>query len=285
MAKQTLTPRSSRPTFERIRTEKIVDVVRKRSGTGWSEGMRLGVPTDVIRKEVIEWGVADFSVGWSKSGHPKLTAADKVLLYCFFNMRRHYDELRIALHLSEASLQFDDSRLLIVDFGCGPATGALAFASEFAGTPFDYVGLDSALEMRRMGRKLWDAAVMQGLIHRKSNARFKATWDANQLEGLPEGTIVILLFSYFFASKSLNNQRLKSIKDYVDRYAAERKISDLILLYTNSPKGQAAKSYWQFKKKFKGSFAMSVPKTIEVEYSSIDGVNVVPFDYELTLIK
>lgn len=283
MAKQTITPRPSRPAFEKIRKEKIVDVVRKRSGVGWSEGKRLGLPSDVIRQEVIEWGVTDFSK--DPPDHPTLTVADKVLLYCFFNMRRHYDELRIALHLSETSLQFDDLPLLIVDFGCGPATGALAFASEFAGTPFDYIGLDSALEMRRMGRKLWDAAVALGLIHRKSNARFKATWGADQLNGLSEGTVVILLFSYFFASKSLNNQVLNSIRKFIGLFAAEKKVSEVILLYTNSPKGRAAKSYLQFKKKFQGRFATSAPKTVEVEYSSIEGVNVVPFNYELAYLK
>src|SRR5205823_4297022 len=72
----------------------------------------------------------------------------------------------------------NNKRLLLVDFGCGPATAALAMAEVFNDDMFDYVGLDRSLAMRTMGQRIWKAAVRGTLIGPQARANFLPSWDS-----------------------------------------------------------------------------------------------------------
>ena len=93
----------------------------------------LGYPYGFIQNNVLGNGRADFSNGYKHEVYGNLSADDKVLLYCYFNMRGHF-------HSSTANFEVAKDWLLetlfakkplIIDFGCGPATTALAIADLF----------------------------------------------------------------------------------------------------------------------------------------------------------
>lgn len=55
-----------------------------------SENLKLGYPFEKIREEVLVKGRTDFSQGHDDPRYGHLTADDKVLLYCFVNLRMHF---------------------------------------------------------------------------------------------------------------------------------------------------------------------------------------------------
>ncbi len=95
-----------------------------------------------VQKYILKNGRADFSKGYDLDYHPDLSAEDKVLLYCSFNMRGHYHSSRKHFHDFKHWLNgtFLTGAPVLVDIGCGPGTSALAFGDVFPNIPFSYIG-------------------------------------------------------------------------------------------------------------------------------------------------
>ena len=133
-----------------IRRAEIVERVQRDPRTHGN--LPLGVDPGAAM-EAIGWGQADFDepVG-------ALSAEDRVLLYAYWNQRRHLEEL------TEAFRQlFGTNRpaepLIVVDLGCGPFTGGLALAGQLGHQEwFDYIGVDRSRTMRELGEQLAVAA-------------------------------------------------------------------------------------------------------------------------------
>src|SRR4051794_15115726 len=51
----------------------------------------LGFPNDYTCRSVVGRGLADFSRGFAHRTFGTLSADDLVLLYCYFNMKGHFD--------------------------------------------------------------------------------------------------------------------------------------------------------------------------------------------------
>jgi hypothetical protein len=58
--------------------------------TDWDQNVSLGYPFKLILDEVLEKGRANFTEGHDDDEYGSLTAEDKVLLYCFVCMQRHF---------------------------------------------------------------------------------------------------------------------------------------------------------------------------------------------------
>lgn len=130
-----------------LRENEIVNRVRDDLRT--KNNNILGMTINEARN-LIEFGQADFA----QQLHG-FSAEDRVLVYAYLNQIRHLEEL------IEIFRQFFEKertdRMTVIDLGCGPFTGGLAFSC-VPGPSFDYIGLDRSREMRELGNRLASAA-------------------------------------------------------------------------------------------------------------------------------
>jgi hypothetical protein len=165
--------------MEELHFEHVVRKVWKDSRTDWDQNVSLGYPFDVIRDEVINKGRADFRVGHEHEKNGDLTADDKVLLYCFVNMKLHFFEALSAFQAYKASLKslFDAGYpTRMVDLGCGPGTAGLALAECLRQPNVRYIGLDIARAMLRKASAMLQAAIDGFLLGRKSTLSMTSSW-------------------------------------------------------------------------------------------------------------
>src|SRR5207248_2586632 len=105
-------------------------VIRDHGRSDPENNLWMGFSMEEISNRILSKGMADFSVGYP---HPSgnLSPEDLVNLYCFTNMKRHFFECYATFDEHRgviADLYKPHGRVLVVDFGCGPATAGLALA-------------------------------------------------------------------------------------------------------------------------------------------------------------
>ena len=133
---------------------------------------------------------------------------------------------------------------VVVDLGCGPFTGGLAFASALgAARGFDYIGVDRSAAMRRLGERL--ALTAEGLnaalqIHRCwSSDVSSVSWGPP-----PAWRPVFVIVSYLLASQTLDARVLiEDLEELIDKLGR----GPVTVLYTNSIKPAANRGFPNFK--------------------------------------
>ncbi len=203
--------------LDRLRSREILEKVRNDPR---STGARFfGVnKTDAIDK-VIERGQADFDRPWEH-----LTPHDRVLLYAYFNQRGHLEELVEAFRQLFPVDSIPDNPV-VVDLGCGPCTGGLAFACLGKELPrFDYIGVDHSAAMRNLGEQLAIAGQLDLTKRYWASSMSEVAWD-----NAPGWRPVIVIVSYLLASPTLES--------------AYRLIRDLDVLLTRIGRGRATVIY------------------------------------------
>ena len=116
-------------------------------------GMIFGYDGNTATRDVAGWGQADFDTRWQD-----LSPDDRVLMYAHFFQFGHLQELIEAFQMLFAKPPPPEAPI-VVDLGCGPFTGGLAFASALGAAPkFDYIGVDRSQAMRKLGERLASAA-------------------------------------------------------------------------------------------------------------------------------
>jgi hypothetical protein len=78
----------------------------------------LGYPRDLTCKVVLLRGRANFSSGHNHPTYGALTADERVLLYCYFNMKGHLNTASTVYRMNQAALESlfsPDARVLFVD--------------------------------------------------------------------------------------------------------------------------------------------------------------------------
>lgn len=207
-----------------------------------------GYTNDYIRNNVIEYGRTSFDQATLEH-----SSADKVNLYCFYNMRKHYFS-SVAIFKSfhdyfKTAFTNSNNRITFIDFGCGPLTSGLAFQQSFASVPnfhFDYVGIDISIAMLNKAKEFSES----GLFSRDTNFQF-----AKSLNDISENywesvftlsNTVILNFSYLFGNLSKNDTEKLAIKinALLDKY----KLNKFVLVFQNSSIEKRNRSYVIFKK-------------------------------------
>jgi DNA replication ATP-dependent helicase Dna2 len=231
---------------------------------GWDP---LGYQFGEVRDRILQKGLADF-----RSGYEELSADDKVLLYCFVNMRKHFFASAAVFQAfaKTTAAYFGAKHRLMIDFGCGPATACLALADEQHGRRIEYLGVDCAPAMQEAAKTLLRIATRNGILHRDSTSRFAASWDdldPDKLVGQP-GTCVLLNFSYFFASNSLKGEPLESLADFVRRLKLNPNVETLCTVYTNSTVGIAGDNYRRCMKLIGFDVDRQPPKTRNISYQN-----------------
>lgn len=138
MASQTLASRTHAPVpmtrSKEIRTilrQHVDNPVRHDPRSQPSVDIFLGYPSPFTLTQVLRWGLADFNNGRDHLTHGKLTADERVLLYCYFIMKGHFDTAQELFEMNRTvleSLFSANGPVLFVDIGCGPGTACLALA-------------------------------------------------------------------------------------------------------------------------------------------------------------
>ena len=217
--------------------DRLVTVpLRQRSGLAWPSEV-LGVPHADIQTRILEMGRADFSVDCTHPAVGTVAATDRVLLYCYMNMRAHFYASLATFDAGRADLapQFQGAgRPLFIDVGCGPATSGLAFAEHVGGTgTFDYDAHDLAPAMIAQAHTFITNARTNGV-----GGGSIGTFTAN---ALPNHEHVIINASFLFASDSLD---VRWIVQFVQDLIAARK--SVVLVYTNSTNALACRKWIDF---------------------------------------
>jgi hypothetical protein len=172
----------------------------------------LGYDKTTIRSDILNYGKADFD-----SPFKNLTGHDKVLLYCYFNMKKHFFTSfavfsKIWPTLSKL-LSNPIQPIIFIDLGCGPLTSGLAIADlHFENTKkpllFHYFGIDISSSMITKAKEFSEA----DLFDRKSTFDFYSECDSLSMAKITSvagaSSHVFINASYLFASSSLNVKNL-----------------------------------------------------------------------------
>ena len=225
-----------------------------------------GYDHDYIRLNVIEYGRTNFDQATLEH-----SSVDKVNLYCFYNMRKHYfSALAIFKSFNEyfkTAFSNNSNRITLLDFGCGPLTSGLAFNQSFPSNghfQFDYIGIDISNAMLNKAREFANS----GLFHR--DTKFQFVKSLNNISDNYWGSIftlsntVILNFSYLFGNLSKNDTEklAEKINEFIDKYP----LNKYILVFQNSSIEKRNRSYIIFKKLVPRLQSITQPKTETVVY-------------------
>jgi hypothetical protein len=207
-----------------------------------------GYTTDYIRNNIIEYGRTNFDQATLEH-----SSADKVNLYCYYNMRKHYFS-SLAIFKSfhdyfKTSFMNSNNRITFIDFGCGPLTSGLAFQQSFALVPnfhFDYVGIDISTAMLNKAKEFSES----GLFSRDTKFQFaKSLNDISENYWASAFTLsntVILNFSYLFGNLSKDDTEKLAIK--INGLLDDYPLNKFVLVFQNSSMEKRNRSYIVFKK-------------------------------------
>ena len=187
-------------------------------------------------REVIGGGQADFDAPYGD-----LSPDDVALLYAYVNQKGHLEELVTAFGQLLAGSNPDNP--IVVDIGCGPYTGGLALAATLGENPrFDYIGVDRADSMRRLGARLASSDLVPGSVTTHWAAKISSVdWRAR-----PGWRDVIVIVSYLFASPTLDAEVMfDDLQDLLDGLGR----GAVTLLYTNSAREEANRQYPGFSRR------------------------------------
>ncbi|MDU0369105.1 hypothetical protein ACFPAF_01765 [Hymenobacter endophyticus] len=177
---------------------------------------RLGYSHTDIRERILNYGRADFREP-CLTVRPAAQPADRVLLYCYYNLRKHFFTTRYVFGQVIDSLPnlltSEVARPVFVDLGCGPMTSGLALADLYQERhgqllAVNYVGIDIAPAMLDKAKEF----ERSGLFSPTSQFAYYSAWDdalAPIIDNLVQVTNPIIFnASYLFASDSLNVSEL-----------------------------------------------------------------------------
>ena len=221
---------------------------------------------DYNRLNVIEYGRTNFDQ--STFEHSSM---DKVNLYCFYNMRKHYFS-SIAIFKSfndyfKSAFANSNNRITFIDFGCGPLTSGLAFNQHFSSTPnfyFHYIGIDISNAMLNKAREFSETE----LFNRGSKFQFvKSLSDISEdywESFFAISNSVVLNFSYLFGN--LPKDDAEKLASKVNLLLDKFPLNKYILVFQNSSLEKRNRAYNIFKKLVPRLVSVTQPKTETVIY-------------------
>lgn len=268
--------------FSEINTEVKSD---NRSRGRTNEKYYLGYTADEIRNDIIERGVADFTTGYEDD----ISAYDKVLLYCYFNMKKHvctsyqfYNSIGNLEHYFRA----ENKQPMLIDLGCGPVTSLLAMADlikEKTGrrVKINYVGIDTSIEMMQRGDKIIRNSF---LLSDEADVQFYQNWNESTAyikSKLRDTNVMLFNASYLFASNSLNENELARFVVGLSRAGI-----DTIFLNQNPPIPSLNQKFENFKQIVSNfNLVMEQDATVNCLYSQSDKYEPKEANVRFTILK
>lgn len=161
-----------------------------------------------ILDDVLVRGRGDFTKNYGK-----ISADDKVMLYCFFNLKKHfftsYAVFQTVTDSLKAFFSNEEYKPVFIDLGCGPMTSGLALAdlvhsTTGSGINFSYIGVDISKPMMEKAMSFQSLDIFSS----SSTFNFVSNWndiDHKTLHDLAgKNNPIIFNASYLFASSSVD---------------------------------------------------------------------------------
>ena len=241
--------------LQKLRKAEVVDLVqadpRSRHGTF------LGLTQDEAMAS-IDWGKAQFDEPWGD-----MSPADRALLYAYFNQKGHLEELTDAFGQIFKN-QMPDAPI-VIDLGCGPATGALALAGVLDPPNFDYIGVDQSVAMRDLGEQMAARTSRLEAVRR----RWASDLDSIAWKAVPGWRPVLVIVSYLLASPTFKPAELVG---RLDALLARLGNGRVTMLQTNSARLDANRNFPAFEEAMRRvGFAKPADGTGEIVIERLAG--------------
>ena len=196
------------------------------------------------------------------------------MLYAYFNQKLHLEELTEVFRMIFANTAPENP--IVVDLGCGPATGGLALAGVLPSPVFDYIGMDSSQTMRSFGERLTSRAPQLSDVQRHWVSDLASVeWDR-----APEGRPVLVIVSYLLASPTLNPDQVVQLVADLNDLLTKLGNGSVTVLYTNSPIAIANQNFPAFQEALEqAGFKMLVDRKSEIVVERWEGDKRQPFRY------
>jgi hypothetical protein len=194
-----------------------------------------------------------------------LTQDERVLVYCYNNMKQHtVSQLYIFEKHSKVFEPYffeSNKQVLFLDFGCGPLTSGISVARYFSEhsqgknqkLKFRYIGIDRAESMLRKAKEF---SQFPKLFHEESKFWFFqpkpnpvsisfAERPSSYITHFADDTsLVVLNFSYFFASPSLDTTFITDLVDFLKESVFKKFLSSDICLIFQNPQHSGSNTKW-----------------------------------------
>jgi superfamily I DNA and/or RNA helicase len=247
----------------------IIDVLKNDDRTSDYPKLLLGETNDFIRNNVIEYGRTDFdSISLFA---PDISVEDKVNLYCFYNMRKHYFS-SFSIYESYSGffnqeLNQSSGRISFFDFGCGPLTSGLAFNQLFKNsTKFNlkYFGIDISKTMLSKAKEFSKTSLFNHSSQFNFIKSIKEISNDILEENFRLSNTVILNFSYLFANLSI--EQTISLANDINKLVSDFPLNKYIIIYQN-PKSRHH-NFTKFKRSLNNFENSIARKTETVSYKN-----------------
>lgn len=218
----------------------IIDILRNDPRTTSYPELILGVSNDFIRNNIIEYGRANFDSNYQQNlFSQEFTVLDKVNLYCFYNMRKHYFSgysiFESYKDLFKIELDHTSGRTTFIDFGCGPLTSGIAFNQSLKNESDDfelkYIGIDISQAMLDKALEFSKAPLFKANSSFQLVPSFKKVNKDILEEWFRISNTVILNFSYLFSN--LSSEQIIELVTDINTLVAEYPLNKYILIYQN----------------------------------------------------
>lgn len=207
--------------------------------TDKSKSIYLGYKLNEIYNGVLMRGRANFD-----EDYKNLSASDKVDLYCFFNMKKHYfSSYALFSIFHDVILSKEEiNKINFIDIGCGPSTSGLAFIElikekKYEIDKLNYSGIDTSNKM------LEKASFFINQLGYPYQFNFINSID--EIKEISDSTeyMTIINSSYLFASKSLE------VKGLSEKFKTKfNNFYKVFILYQNSDVEESNEKWEEFKK-------------------------------------
>jgi len=232
--------------FKKIYEEIIINPLKNDKRTLSYPDLILGVSNDFIRNNVIEYGRTNFDSAYQYNlFSQEFSIQDKVNLYCFYNMRKHYfSNYSIYESFSDffkIEIKQTAGRLMFLDFGIDISNAMIEKAKVFS---------ESSLFSQ--------------------SSKFEFTNSIKQInkdsleENLRVSNTVILNFSYLFANLTID--QTIDLANEINNLVAAFPLSKYIIVYQNPV--HRHHNYAKFKKTLKNFDKEIVRKSETVSYKN-----------------
>jgi DNA replication ATP-dependent helicase Dna2 len=257
--------------FSKVFETLVMDKIKFDPRTTSFPDLIFGVSNDFIRNNVIEYGRTNFDAIYKPSLFAQeFNVEDKVSLYCYYNMRKHYFTglaiFETYKSLFQQKITLTDGRVTFIDFGCGPLTSGLAFNQSFKESHFRYalryVGIDISngmlIKAQEFGKSgLFPANTSFHLVNafKKINPNLLDEW-------FRFSNTVVLNFSYLFAN--LDPEQVQELVQDINVMMENYPLNRYLLIYQNPV--QSHHNFSKFKKQLRVLEKSIVRKSETVSY-------------------
>lgn len=172
------------------------------------------------------------------NGKTRCNTAELANLYTYAYGLMHVDAFQVAaLETSFTQIYFDDyEQTLLVDFGCGPGTVALALAEiyeakegEPEGLPINYLGIDIENEMLLLAKDFFKTPIFD------KDLKITLWDDFIRVDNGVKPRKIIFIFNYIFGQSGIS----KYIENFITRIKgiirclSLSQVDELYLMYSN----------------------------------------------------